>query len=74
MELGAKKENPFPYPKKKTYCPLPHVLTNHLYQFNGKLYRQNEGGPIGDKLTTILARILMNDFTNRYKLKLKQLK
>ena len=35
------------------------IMGNHLYQFDGKVYRQEEGGPIGLELTGIVADIVM---------------
>ena len=32
---------------------------NHLYQFQGKVYRQSEGGPIGLCLSMAVSRIVM---------------
>ena len=32
------------------------TLTNHIYQFDGQVYKQTSGGPIGDDLTRISAK------------------
>ena len=32
---------------------------NHLYQFDGKVYRQTEGGPIGLRLSMAVSRVVM---------------
>ena len=32
---------------------------NHLYQFEGKVYRQTEGRPIGLRLSMTVSRIVM---------------
>ena len=32
---------------------------NHLYQFEGKVYRQTEGWPIGLRLSMTVSRIVM---------------
>ena len=42
------------------------IMNNHLYSAAGKLYRQVKGGPIGLKLTTILAECLMIIFDKRF--------
>ena len=43
------------------------ILENHIYQFKGKLYLQTSGGgPIGLKLTGVLARIVMHFFDQKY--------
>ena len=38
----------------------------HLYQFNGKVYRQTSGGPIGLRITMAAARIVMGEWGERY--------
>ena len=51
------------------------ILENHIYQFKGKLYLQTSGGgPIGLKLTGVLARIVMHFFDQKYLATLKVLK
>ena len=35
------------------------ILENHLYTFNEKLYKQNNGGPIGDNFTQVAAKLVM---------------
>ena len=52
---------------------LELTLTNHLYQFDGDLYRQLVGGPIGENLTQVCAKIVMKKFTKIYKNKLNKL-
>jgi hypothetical protein len=42
------------------------VMKNHVYQFDGKLYRQKEGGPIGLLLTGTISRIVMLEWDRRY--------
>ena len=32
---------------------------NHLYTFNGQVYRQTEGGPIGLRLSMAISRLVM---------------
>ena len=36
------------------------VFKHHTYQFNGVYYRQDGGGPIGLRLTSIVAWIVMD--------------
>ena len=36
-----------------------NILENHLYTFDGILYRQKNRGPIGDNITTIDAELVM---------------
>ena len=35
------------------------IMKNHIYQFDGKIYKQEKGGPIGLELTGDLAQIFM---------------
>ena len=49
------------------------ILTNHLYLFDGKVYRQAIGGPIGENITQVSAKIVMWLFTRGYRKKLCQL-
>ena len=34
-------------------------MRNHFYMFDGKNYKQEDGGPIGDELSQAVARIVM---------------
>ena len=34
-------------------------IKNHMYRFNGKVFKQEDGGPIGDELSQAIARIVM---------------
>ena len=52
---------------------VKHILQNHLYQFGQELYRQECGGPIGLKATTVLARLVMMFFDKDYLAKLSNL-
>ena len=38
---------------------VKECFRNHLYQFDGKVYRQIEGGPIGLRLSMAVSRIVM---------------
>ena len=49
------------------------TLCNHVYQFNGELYRQLCGGPIGDNLTNLMSKLIMFTFSKKYKAKLDNL-
>ena len=46
------------------------VFRHHAYQFNGVLYRQAGGGPIGLRLTSIIARIVMDAWASKFLVKL----
>ena len=49
------------------------LMTNHLYTFDGKVYRQQSGGPIGLDLTGVLARMVMIWWDGQFIEKLKEL-
>ena len=34
-------------------------MKNHMYRFDGNVYKQEDGGPIGDELSQAVARIVM---------------
>ena len=34
-------------------------MKNHVYRFDGKVYKQEDGGPIGDELAQAVARMVM---------------
>ena len=38
------------------------VFETHVYQFDGKLYHQQQGGPIGLRATGAIAKVIMNDW------------
>ena len=42
------------------------MMNTHLYTFDGKIYLQQEGGPIGLRSTCAIARIVMNEFDARW--------
>ena len=46
------------------------VFRNHMYQFGGLSYRQLKGAPIGLRLTSIVARIVMDQWMARFLTKL----
>ena len=41
------------------------VFTTHIYEFNGQLYKQKEGGPTGLRASGPLSRILMDEWAKR---------
>ena len=49
------------------------LLQNHVYCFNGKLYRQKHGGPIGDNVTMIASGLVMYEFAIGFKQRLVRL-
>ena len=54
-------------------CVARTLYTNHIYKFNGDVYRQLKGGPIGDDYTNKCAGIVMYTFISRYKQRLARL-
>ena len=46
------------------------LLENHIYVFDGQLYRQVSGGPIGDNVTLLSSDMVMFEFADLYKKKL----
>ena len=49
------------------------ILSNHLYLFDNKVYRQAIGGPIGENITQVSAKIVMWLFVKGYRKRLCQL-
>ena len=35
------------------------ILTNHVYLFDNKIYRQRKGGPIGDNITNLSSKLVI---------------
>ena len=50
-----------------------YTFENHLYKFNGQVYRQTSGGPIGDNATNDAANIVMWQFIIGYRKMLARL-
>ena len=51
---------------------LEACFSNHIYQCGNTLYRQLVGGAIGDSITGVVARILMDRWADRLKELLEQ--
>ena len=49
------------------------MINNHLYQFNGNIYKQETGGPIGLDITGVIGRIVMIWWSQAYQAKLHSL-
>ena len=43
------------------------IFRNFCYKFAGKVYLQTDGGPIGARVTMCLARIVMHDWGEKYR-------
>ena len=48
-------------------------MGNHTYRFNGTVYKQQDGGPIGDELSQAIARLVMIWWDEEFLKKCKQL-
>ena len=42
------------------------VMGNHTYRFDGRIYKQKDGGPIGDEMSQAVARLTMIWFDERF--------
>ena len=42
------------------------IFANHVYRFDGQLYKKTEGGIIGLRLTGIVARIIMDRWSQGF--------
>ena len=49
------------------------MFRNHFYQFGGDTFHQRQGGPIGLRGTCAIARVVMNLFDRKWKLRLQEL-
>ena len=49
------------------------IFSNHMYQFGGVNYRQLIGGPIGLRLTSVVARVVMDRWSKLFLSNWKQL-
>ena len=43
------------------------LFSTHIYTFNGSIYRQVDGGPIGLRSTCAISRVIMARFTVQWK-------
>ena len=50
------------------------VFKNHMYKFKGRTYRQSAGGAIGLRLTSIVARVIMDNWAMLFLQKLVEAK
>ena len=49
------------------------IISNHLYQMDGKVFRQQAGGPIGLEITGVLSRLVMLWWDQQFLGKLEKL-
>ena len=47
-----------------------NIFANHVYQFGGRIYKQILGGPIGLRLTSMIARIVIDAWSKQFLKKL----
>ena len=50
---------------------IEYTMRNHVYEFDGELYRQKEGGAIGLLLTCIVAELFMARWMKRFRVALE---
>ena len=43
------------------------IFGNFTYNFGGRIFLQEEGGPIGNRLTMACSRLVMQDWGEKYK-------
>ena len=48
-----------------------NMFNKHFYKFGGKSYHQSKGGPIGLRGTCAVARLVMQVFDGKWKLRLQ---
>ena len=51
-----------------------HIMTNFLYNFGGVDRRQEDGGPMGDKVTQALSRFIGIEYDDKFLETLERLK
>ena len=49
------------------------MFKKHFYKFDGKIFQQTAGGPIGLRGTCALAKLIMNLFDNKWNMRLEKL-
>ena len=57
---------------KVTEIMVQSVFRTHHYKFNGKVYKQQAGGPIGLKDTGYVARLTMDKWIQQFRSKLEE--
>ena len=61
--------------RKKLVARLAHIgvrecFRNHAYRFKQETYMQQDGGPIGLKLTTVVAELVMAEWDVEFRRKM----
>ena len=51
---------------------IKFIMKNHIYQFDNKIHKQEEGGAIGVELTGELAQIFMIWWTKQFQNKVTE--
>ena len=58
--------------REALHMALSVIMKNHVYMFNNEIKKQMKGGPIGLKLTGVLAQIFMIWWDREFARKLKE--
>ena len=48
------------------------MFSNHVYRYGGRIYKQTKGGPIGLRLTGVVARVVMDRWARKFTNHLRQ--
>ena len=72
----GKRKNPTQQQKKRMLARTMEIvvdviMSSHLYQFDGQVYKQLTGGPIGLEITGVLARLVMLWWDGKFLTKLQ---
>ena len=64
MDKWIKPKQPSDHQKRRMFAlmvcqAVKTSMSNHLYRFDGKVFKQEDGGPIGDELSQAVARLVM---------------
>lgn len=77
-EWRGKRKNPTQLQKKRMIARTMEIvvntiMSNHLYQFDSRVFKQVKGGPIGMEITGVLARLVMFWWDEKFLAKLSKL-
>ena len=53
---------------------VEEVMKKHVFTFGGQIYKQKEGGAIGNELTCVVAKTRTIEFMRKFKEKLESWK
>ena len=69
---GSSQQRSSPRPKERAIIAtmvqigVITMMNIHLYEFDGKIYLQQAGGPIGLRASCAVARVIMNHWDSRW--------